>query len=128
MEVDMGAWGIGLFEDDMACDTRDMYYGLLRDGVPPKKATTQLLGEMEEELDDDEDGPVIILALAAAQWDAGRLDERIKRRALKLLAKGVDPRWEQTEYRDQRAKVLDGLKTKLLSHPPPPRDISELEP
>lgn len=122
----MGAWGVGIFEDDVACDVRNLFYDLLREGLPLKEATDALMEEMQEELEDEEDGPVIILALAATEWEAGRLDARIKRRALKLIEAGVDFRWQDTDSKDDRFQVLQALKAKLQSAPPAPRDLEEL--
>jgi hypothetical protein len=118
----MGAWGTEIFDDDVACDARIALYDLLRDGHSTKEATDAVLEDLSDFLEDEEDGPVVILALAAAQWQAGRLDPRIKKQALQLLSQGVDFRWLDSEYREQRQEVLEKLAAKLKRRPPPQAD------
>jgi hypothetical protein len=123
----MGASGVGIFQDDVACDARQDLYDLYRDGADVREATDTTLEQMEGELDDAEDGPVVILALAAAQWEAGRLDNRILKRAMKILETGVDFRWADSEHADERLAVLRELKKKLETPPPAPISIDDLE-
>src|SRR4051812_31713266 len=114
----MGAWGVGIFDDDVACDARNALYDLLREGHAVKEATDMVLEELSEMLEDEEDGPVVILALAAAQWEVGRLDPRIKKRALKIIDRGVDFRWaDNSEHRDHRRTVLEELAAELNRRP-----------
>src|SRR5262245_4761354 len=117
----MGAWGVGIFDDDVACDVRLALYDLLRAGQSPTEATDAVLADLADMLADEEDGPVALLALAAAQWEAGRLDPRIKRRALKIIAQGVDFRWQDSAQREQRRAELAELATKLNQPPPSPK-------
>jgi hypothetical protein len=66
-------------------------------------------------------------ALANAQWEAGRLDGRIKDRALALIEEGVDFRWRRyAEHRDGRLAVLHALREKLLRRAPSPMPADEL--
>ncbi|WP_257958506.1 hypothetical protein [Bacillus sp. V3-13] len=39
----MGAWGTGLWEDDLSCDIQDEWNELMDDGASPRKATTIIL-------------------------------------------------------------------------------------
>lgn len=123
----MGAWGVGIFEDDVACDTRIALYDRFRDGDSAGEATDAVLDDFSEAMEDEEDGQVIILALAAAQWEAGRLDPRIRKRALAIIDEGVDFRWQDSEYAGQRRAVLTELGARLVREPPPPRPVEELE-
>jgi hypothetical protein len=123
----MGAWGVEIFEDDVACDTRLAIYDLFQQGMSVKDATDAVLDDLGDMLADEEDGPVVILALAAAQWEAGRLDPRIKKRALKIIEQGVDFRWrDNDEFQEKRRQVLQALGAKLQSPPPAPRALEEL--
>ena len=88
----MGVSGTAIFGDDVACDVRDAYRRLVADGFAGPKATNQLLQEWKETLADEDDGPVFWLALAATQWQCGRLEARVKTRALKTIAKVPLPR------------------------------------
>src|ERR1700722_11442496 len=84
----MGAWGTAIFSDDVACDVRDSYRQLVTDGLTGPAATKRLLLEWKEVLADEDDGPLFWLALAATQWQFGRLEARVKARALKIIANG----------------------------------------
>lgn len=134
----MGAWGPGLFDDDLACAIRDEFRDRIAAGAAADAVTLALLTGWRETLADPEDGPVALLALAETQWDCGRLDPRVKRRALALLAAGGDvERWrrEAPELANERATVLARLGKKLAKQPPRPKKITprrrvatELEP
>jgi hypothetical protein len=123
----MGAWGVGIFDDDVACDARIALYDLFRDGRSAKEAADAVLADLGDMLGDEEDGPVVILALAAAGWEAGRLDARIKKRALKIIEQGIDFRWQDSERQEERRVVLTQLAAKLHRRPPAPRPAAELE-
>jgi hypothetical protein len=122
----MGAWGVGIFDDDVACDARIAMLDQFRAGLPAKVATDAVLEDLADFLEDEEDGPVVLLALAAVQWDAGRLDARVKRRALKVIAGGVDFRWQDSEFAEQRRAVLAELGAKLSAPPPPAVPVGQL--
>jgi len=69
----MGATGPQLFADDVAMDVRDAYRELLKQGKSGPEATKKLIRDCREEIEDIDDGPVFWLALAATQWQLGRL-------------------------------------------------------
>ena len=73
----MGAWGCGLFEDDVAVDVKLAFEGALEEGMTVPAATKQTLEEFEDSLDDEDDGPIVILSLAALQWERGKPQERL---------------------------------------------------
>jgi hypothetical protein len=118
----MGTWGTALFSDDTACDVRDAYRALLREGYSGPKATAKLLRAWKEELGDEDDGPLFWLALAATQWQCGRLEARVKARALKVLANDSSlARWSEEGNGNalrQRRAVLEKLRQQLLSPQP----------
>ena len=91
-----------------------------------KAATDAVLEDLADFLDDEEDAPVVVLALASVQWETGRLDERIKTRALKIIADGVDFRWQDSEFMEQRRAVLAELGAKLNTPPPPALPLDKL--
>jgi hypothetical protein len=68
----MGAWGPGIFSDDTAADIRGDYRELLEDQVPDSEAMRRVI-EAYRHLDADEEH-ILWLALAAAQFQLGRLD------------------------------------------------------
>lgn len=121
----MGAWGTGLFSDDVACDIRAEFRALCGQGCTVPKATRQILEHWREAVEDEEDGPVIWLALGSLQWDRGALQPLVKKKALRIIDRGEDlKRWEadgDTRNLRQREKVLQKLRAKLTSPQPVPK-------
>jgi hypothetical protein len=112
----MGTWGVEIFEDDVACDVRGAVHELLAKGNSMRAITDDVLERFSTSLLDEDDGPVVVFALAAAQWEIGDLDPRVKKKALDLIDAGVDLRWrEQPEYYLKREEVLKALAAKLLN-------------
>lgn len=118
----MGAWGPGLYEDDVAADVHEIYMDRLRrdgDGKAACAAVYAALGELD---DDPEDGPVLWFALADTMWQVGRLTDEVQSKALFHLNNGADlTRWQQENpmQASKRAAVLDELRERLLSPQPP---------
>jgi hypothetical protein len=124
----MGAWGTAIFSDDLACDVRDAYRGLLAEGHSRQQATKRLIDQFAQAIKDYDDGPIFWLALAKLQWEYGRLDERVKANALKLIDTGVAlKRWTEraVDARDgnRRQRVLAKLRDQLCSPQPAPKQI-----
>lgn len=127
----MGAWGAGLFSDDVACDVRDHYRQLIEDGVEDDSVTRQTLETFSEYLTDA--GGVALLALAITQSKLGRLDTEIRNRALAALERGADLEvWERDNPRlvSKRRAVLDKVRAQLTGEQPnrqrvrPPKRVS----
>ncbi len=124
----MGAWGTGLYQDDVAMDVRDTYKDQLHRGKTGEEITQELMEDYEDLLDDMEDGPVFWFALADTQWTLGRLEDDVKERALSCLENGGDAwRWEMEGAAKVRAreKVLQKLKEKLNTPQPPKKKVSQ---
>jgi hypothetical protein len=129
----MGVSSTAIFGDDTACDVRDAYRELVADGLSGPEATDRMLHEWRETIADEDDGPVFWLALAATQWACGRLESRVKAKAVKIIDNGSSlDRWsEDGESRmlKQRQAVLTKLRAQLQSAQPavkkirkPPKD------
>ena len=58
----MGAWGSGLYQDDVACEVRDYYIDCLRD--EDESAEDKTINYFQDELNDDDDCAVVWFALA----------------------------------------------------------------
>lgn len=119
----MGAWGCGLFEDDVALDVKDTFDDALASGETLAAATRAVLEEFEDSLDDDDDGPIITLALAALQWERGKPQEKWKKQALAIIEDGRGlERWEDAGPGELagRRQALETLKAMLESEPPKP--------
>jgi hypothetical protein len=118
----MGASGVGLFQDDVAVDVRGEYLDLLANGVGDAEAFSNLVREWRETIADADDGPIFWLALAATQWEYGRLDPRARAKALDIIDRGKSiDRWSDAGLAKKRQAVLARLKKKFLSPLPKKR-------
>lgn len=94
----MGAWGPGLYQDDVALDVRDYYKDQLHRGKEGEQITQELIAQNSDILEDPDDGPVFWLALADVQWKMGRLENVVKQNALNIIDENVDlMRWQHEE-------------------------------
>jgi hypothetical protein len=120
----MGTWGFALLEDDLAADVFGDYIKRFNLKMPHNQIMNELLREYSDELDDSDDGPVVWLAVARAQWECGALDQQVLDRVRDVVAegKGLD-RWAQPGGRGlaRRRKVLSTFLAKLRTVNPRPR-------
>lgn len=136
--LDMGAWGQGLWSDDTAADVRSTYREALEDGLDDAAAAGTVLTAFKEALDDADDGPVVWLALAAAQSNVGRLTENAKTKAIEVIDSGADlRRWDTADAKTtaKRRTVLAKLRDQLTGDQPaakrirrPSRPVTSLTP
>lgn len=122
----MGTWGVGLYQDDVACDVRDDYRNWLRLTQSNEKATCEVL--KNNLCGDDEEDNIVWFALADVQWKYGRLMDDVKMEALRRIDNGNElKRWEdnQTQYKE-RKEVLEQLKRQLFSTMPDIKKVSRL--
>ena len=118
----MGAWGPGIFSDDLATDVRGDFRDLIGEGLTPEEATDRLIRDYDGELEPDE-APVFLLALAATQWKTGHVAPAVLEEARAALASGAGmERWEDTGPSDRRARrrALDKLADQLRTPPRAP--------
>jgi len=124
----MSAWGVKLYQNDIAKDIKHMYKEYLRNGKTNEEATQELILKFEGVLEDIEDGANFWLALADQQWQLGKLMPYVKEQALNQIQNGADLRiWYETstELGNERKKVLEELSIKLNSLQPPEKKISK---
>ena len=117
----MGSWGPGVFSDDLACDVRDQYRALLGEGQDGVAATDSLLAAFGEALADADSAVVFWLALAVVQWRTGRLEERVKRSALRAIDDGSALRSWQHDSKLSRARQKELAKVAALLNSPSPK-------
>jgi hypothetical protein len=108
----VGAWGVGLFEDDVAADVRAAWEGSIAEGRPPAEITARLIdGIGSAFIDDVDDGPVFWIALAALQLEADALDPNVAQRAAAPIPVNIE-RWHEEADPDEaahRERALDDL-------------------
>ena len=120
----MGAWGVAIFSDDLAADLKGDFTDLIGDGLSTASAVEKLIVQYRQSINDSDDGPVFWLALAAIQWKLGRLEDRTRREALRVIESGADlRRWGDVSNRRKRATVLARLREQLLSPAPRPKRV-----
>lgn len=119
----MGAWGTGVFADDNAADVRNDYRRLIADGATGPAATDMLIAQWAPQGDPALE-PVFWLALALTQWGSGRLEERVRAEALRVIADGSAIRsWAGGSDERKRRAVLQAARKKLESPQPEERKI-----
>ncbi len=121
----MGTIGTGLFDDDLAADVRGIYRDLIAEGATGADATDTLLRDSQNALANPAQASVFWLALAAAQWECGRLEARVLEQALRVLSSGSDLLlWNHDpKLLRQRGRVLERLEVRLRSPQPRAKKI-----
>ncbi len=97
-------------------DVRGDFEEAIVGGATIERATRLILQEYEEELDDEDDRPVIYLALASLQLERGRVTDPVRTEALKVIDLGEGlARWDEAgeEALVERKKVLEALKSSI---------------
>lgn len=125
----MGAWGVGLYQDDVTCDIKDDYLNRLKVGYSNIEATQEVIDYNMDCIEDEEEGPLFWMALADVQWRYGRLLPEIKEDALKCIREGTDlERWKENPRQYEKRKlVLQELEERLNSPQPPEKKLTKLK-
>lgn len=123
----MGAWGPGIFSCDLACDVRASYREKIGEGLSSEEATESLCQDFPECLNDPDERPTFWMALAAAQWQCGRLISKVKYYAIEVIDAGGDIHlFQSPKHCRQRAAALAKLRTRLLQPQRAPTRIREV--
>ena len=116
----MGTWNIHLFSNDLACDVRDTYMELLSRQFSNDEAYKLTCENFAEVMGTDEEA-LFWCALAACQWDVGRLVPEVKSKALGFI-KSNNGFLNWTEHPKLALRweaVLKKLENKIESPMPP---------
>lgn len=113
----MGTWGVSIFDDDLAMDIKAEFDDAIQNGLTVMEATGQVLVAFEDELEDEDEGPIIYLVLAVLQVALGDVQKDIRQKALEIIEceHGLD-RWKdagETEL-SERVRELNKLKGMLM--------------
>jgi hypothetical protein len=116
----MGAWGPDIFDDDLTSDMRKTFEDELELRSSVAHATTVVLREYSEALDDTDERPKVWLALATLQVDRGALQSHVRDHALAVIDSGEDQRrWDEgpatPEDAAKRKQVLAELRARLVA-------------
>jgi len=122
----MGTWGTGLYQDDTTCEVRDEYVKHLKAGLSDQEASKKILEQYGSLLKNVQIACMVYLSLADTQWNYGRVDKRVKKRALDLIQRGADLSiWEKDNPKlvSSRRRTLETLRKRLESRPKPRRAV-----
>jgi len=120
----MGTWGPAIFRDDDAEDLREEYRFILADAQSDAVATDEAAKEYDAGLDRLQDTTAFWLALALIQWRLGRLDDRVRAAALRIIDEGIDlAKWVGSPVRSKRAAALRKARATIASPPPPAKPM-----
>lgn len=119
----MGAWGVGITQDDTVLDLIDDFKNILKE-TKDIETTTKLLIEKNKFLIDDEDeGPLFWIALAKCQWEYGNLHINVLEKVIDDFKKenGLSI-WKEESEKDYlgRKKVINKFidSIKQINHKP----------
>lgn len=124
----MGAWGVNLYQNDVACDVKNEYISLLKAGLSNKEITEKMIKSYTSEDGYEEDIPVFWFALADIQWKYGRLLNDVKKEAIRYIDSEKDLiRWkDDRRLCSKRKQVLLNLREKLEMPQPKIKKVSKL--
>ncbi len=117
----MGAWGPGLYSDDIALDIKNDFVESIENGIDDE----QLIAHLKEKYSpivNSDDASVFWYVLADLLYRYGRLTDEIKNLVIDMIERkeGLDL-YEELEKK--REKVLEKLKSKLESPQPARRKV-----
>lgn len=125
----MGAWGIGVWQDDVAADVIKMFQELLGEGKTPRGAVQAVLVDPPWRWGDLDDDAVQVLALAALALEHGVLDPALRDRAIAMIESG-DPMgtWTESAPEDVAARVqlLERFKALLQRGSATPEELKQV--
>jgi hypothetical protein len=114
----VGAWETGIFDDDLALDIKDIFEEALKENGDIQSATEHILNEYEDVIEDEDDGPIVYLALGVLQLEHGSIQPEIKEQVIDIIEHGRGlERWEEAgkEALENRKNVLEELKKRILN-------------
>ncbi|OAI18211.1 hypothetical protein A1359_05170 [Methylomonas lenta] len=111
----MGAWGVGILQDDTVSDVVGFVKDRIKAGESVTIATDSALSHFSELENDEDDAPLLWLALAHVQWTYGSLEDRILERIRKDLQLGNGlGRWgEDSKALAKRKEALNKFFAKI---------------
>lgn len=122
----MGTWDRKIFNNDTACDIKENYIELLSNQYSDENAYEMTYQEFEELIGSDEE-PLFWYAIAAIQWQVGRLMPSVKDKALFWIdVNGGIELWnEARQGKDKWSKTLLELKEVLMSQMPKRKEFKK---
>jgi hypothetical protein len=120
----MGAWGTGVLSDDTVRDVIADYFDLFNRGGSPETIRKKLLATYAESVRDSDEGPLIWLGIAKAQWDCSHLEPLVLSKIREIVRDGLGlERWAEEGDRllQRRKAALNQFLARLETSNPRPR-------
>ncbi|PER14413.1 hypothetical protein COK25_07320 [Bacillus cereus] len=116
--------GVGIFEDNLSEDIKFDFQDLISEGYSSEEATEMMVNTYISSLRKHEEN-IFWLALAAIQWELGRLNPQVKEKAICIIESKSDLKrwWREPELKKKRELVLEKLKKNLVSPLPEPKKV-----
>ncbi|MDA1666860.1 hypothetical protein PDK09_15415 [Bacillus cereus] len=116
--------GVGIFEDNLSEDIKFDFQDLISEGYSSEEATEMMVNTYISSLRKPEEN-IFWLALAAIQWELGRLNPQVKEKAICIIESKSDLKrwWREPELKKKRELVLEKLKKNLVSPFPKPKKV-----
>lgn len=127
----MGAWGNGVWQDDVADDVLIMFEDLLEAGTTPTEAIRLIILDPPWPLGDWDDGPTQVLAFAALALEYKILTSRLRSWAIAAIDSGAPlGRWIWDEANPDhylhRAAVIEQFKAMLKRGTAAPEELESV--
>jgi len=120
--IEMGVWDTGILDDDDAADVSQFYLELYDHGQRHQAIRFAAEKRFHDSLNDEDDGPVITLALAYSQWECGYRDPEMITKIAHIVHSGINlERWEENANYQARANALEVFLEQLEAGNPKPR-------
>lgn len=116
----MGVIGSSLYDNDVACDVKTAFSDMIYSGISCREATTNVICDFQDYLQDSDDCPIVWIALADIQWDMGLLLKNVKKRAIKEIDELITAgEYENYKFKHYFLENLKSIKNKLDLPMPP---------
>ncbi len=112
----MGAWGTGIFDNDLALDVRAVFEDGLSEGLSVEGATEKILRVYGADLRRPSEESNFWLALAGLQLERGAVQPEIREKVASIIHRGTGlGTWEESGLDSlvERKQVLEQLRERL---------------
>lgn len=124
----MGTWGVDITKDDTVLDVIGFVTDRLKAGDSLRDASEKAKTYFSQLEQDEDEGPLIWLALAQVQWKYGSVDQAILERIRNDIAMGhgLTPWQEDEKLFHKRKTALSKFLSRIESPNPKPAKIPKL--
>lgn len=125
----MGAWGVGITQDDTVLDLIEDFKDSLKKTKNLEITTKLIIDENKDLINDEDEGPLFWIAIAKCQWEYGNLEPNILKQVIEDFEKenGLE-RWKEESNKDYiaRKKVLLNFIEKIKQVNTKPKKFPKL--